>query len=193
MNSPRLTVLFMVGALASPAADPSAAGTDTTIKMSLVPLVNGDHRLIASPDGSSGLVASPDQRHVAYVFRQEDGRRAVALDGQPGRLYDWILGKPVFSADGQHVAYAAASIVDRKLVWRIVIDGVEGKPYDRIFLQRSGVPLLFSRDGRHFAYSATSRRPPVTHQPRHDWKRLRDLCRRTPAHMQPPGRGCGNY
>ena len=125
------------------------------VRISEVPLVMSGHQVIAFPGGDTRLVASPDRRHVAYVLRHEDGRQAVAVDGRPGPLYDWILGKPVFSPDGGHVAYAAGSIADRKLEWRFVVDGVEGKTYDRLLLQRSGHPVLFSADGRHSAYVAS--------------------------------------
>jgi len=157
MNFPQLSrALVLAGVLSSPGADDAAgAGKKSTIQTSEVSLVKSEHKVIESPDGTKGLVASPDRRHLAYVFRQEGGRQAVALDGEPGRLYDWILGKPAFSPDGKHLAYAAGSIVDRKLVWRVVIDGVEGKPYDRILLQRSGTPVLFSPDGRRSAYVAS--------------------------------------
>jgi len=147
--------LVLAGILTPASDDTAGVGKKLTLQTSEVPLVKSEHNVLRNPDGSRGVIPSPDGRHVAYVIRQEDGRQAVALDGEAGHLYDWILGKPVFSPDGKHVAYAAGSIVDRRLVWRVVIDGVEGKPYDRVLLQRSGTPVVFSSDGRRFAYAAS--------------------------------------
>jgi S1-C subfamily serine protease len=156
MISHRLSLaLVLAGVLSSVELNEvRGAGKKLALRTSEVALVKREHEVIEYHT-THGLIASPDRRHIAYAFRQADGRQAVAVDGKPGRFYDWILGTPVFSADGKHLAYAAGSIVDRRLVWRIVIDGVEGKPYDRIFLDRSQNPVLFSPDGRHSAFVAS--------------------------------------
>ena len=67
-------------------------GKVKAVRISEVPLVMSGHQVIEFPGGDKGLVPSPDRRHVAYVFRHEDGRQAVAVDGRPWpalRLDPW--------------------------------------------------------------------------------------------------------
>ena len=73
---------------------PDGAGGEGTVKavrISEIPLVMSGHQVIEFSGGDKGLVASPDRRHVAYVFRHEDGRQAVAVDpaGPVLRLDPW--------------------------------------------------------------------------------------------------------
>jgi hypothetical protein len=84
--------LALAGALPSGGANEvGVAEKKLAIRISEVPLVKSEHKVVENP-GTGSLVASLDRRHVAYVLRQEDGRQAVALDGQPGRFYAWIYG-----------------------------------------------------------------------------------------------------
>lgn len=107
-------------------------------------------------------VFSPNSQRYAYVARQ--GKQwYVVVDGQQGKGYD-ELGlyprphaatdarhrhammniTPVFSADSQHIAYAARK-ADK---WIVVHDGREGTPYDIVS------DLTFSAAGDHLAYVA---------------------------------------
>ncbi len=61
------------------------------------------------------------------------------MDGQEGRPYDEIAGRPIFSPDGKHVAYGAKK-GDK---WLVCIDGQEDPIYDRIV---EGGPT-FHKDG----------------------------------------------
>jgi S1-C subfamily serine protease/WD40 repeat protein len=118
-------------------------------------LVKPDHTILGARGEDTGLIPSPDHRHIAYVL-QQDGKQAVALDGVPGPYCDWILGKPAFSPDGTHLAYAAGTITESKLSWRMVVDNVEGRAFDRILTLSPGSTVLFSPDGKHTAYVAVS-------------------------------------
>jgi len=70
-------------------------------------------------------------------------RRAMVINGREGKWYDDIAN-PATSADGRHLAYAAA--VEGK--WTMVWDSREGKRYDEVS------PPVFSPDGKHIAYAA---------------------------------------
>ena len=66
------------------------------------------------------------------------------------RPYDLIVGEPVFSPDSQHFAYAAKSGDERF----VVLDGHEGRRYQRILgLDRSRENVVFD-DANHFHYLA---------------------------------------
>jgi hypothetical protein len=54
-----------------------------------------------------------------------DGEWLLVVDKVEGTQYDSV-GFPVFSPDSQHVAYLA-TVGEKQL---IVVDGLEGKPYD---------------------------------------------------------------
>jgi hypothetical protein len=93
---------------------------------------------------------------LAYVVRTTDGE-ALVLDGVVGRTYSVIPSPtrlqlaegvrqlPTFSPDGRHVAYRAKR-GDR---WYVVVDTIEGPPFDDIESQP-----VFSADSRQVAYVA---------------------------------------
>src|SRR5688500_6980276 len=76
-----------------------------------VRLTNSEHPVAAVPFNAadaSSLVLSPDGRRGAYVEPVEGGFR-VMVDGVDQPPYEQIArGTPVFSPDGQRLAYAAA-------------------------------------------------------------------------------------
>lgn len=106
--------------------------------------------------GAYRFTFSPDGDHHAWVETigpEGEERWCVTHDGQPGPWHD-PLAFPVFSPDGQHLAYAAAD----GDIMTVIVDGLPGpemfwpgEPY-------SGSPPLlgptFSADSRHVAYGA---------------------------------------
>jgi len=86
---------------------------------------------------------SPDAKHIAYVATK--GKQFMVVDRIDGKQYDFI-DTFVFSPDGTHVAYSARE--GNKSF--IVLDGIEGKPYEPKWL---GSPV-FSPDSNHLAYLA---------------------------------------
>lgn len=127
--------------------------------------------------GKYSLAFSPDGRHVAYAANR--GRNwLVVVDGEEGKEYDALgqgcfvvpdsrreayaaLGenpevvalediaeanRPIFSPDSRHIAYW----VTRGDKWMVVVDGLEGKPYDG-FLRGSNVVFDGTRALHAFA------------------------------------------
>ncbi|MFL6332523.1 MAG: TolB family protein [Pyrinomonadaceae bacterium] len=104
---------------------------------------------------------SPDRRHVAFVAKVANGEAAY-VDGVAGKPYPSIANDPLseagtlhpftFSRDGSRVAYVAILSDERTARGPrlVVLDGKEGPVFDNIW---SG-GLVFSDDGRHFAYTA---------------------------------------
>jgi Tol biopolymer transport system component len=108
-------------------------------------------------------VFSPDSQHLAYRGKRDNYREVLILDGkvtieseyasQPNfetlgvtglpltREFDDV-GQPVFSPDGQHLAYR----VKQKNHEVIVLDGKETAEFEDV-----GQPV-FSPDGQHLAY-----------------------------------------
>jgi hypothetical protein len=105
---------------------------------------------------------SPDGKHVAY--RAGDGKHAfVVADGKKGADYDFLHGKLVYSADGQHRAYLAMRNVANNLppierqqylqkpghdtgVYLVVDEKALNLPDNSFHGQTS---LQFSPDGQH--------------------------------------------
>jgi Tol biopolymer transport system component len=88
------------------------------------------------------IAVSPDGRRVGYGARSGDEWRFVC-DGHRRDGYD-LIGVVYFSADSRRVSYPAAR--DGKEF--VVVDGVEGRAYERI----AGVRAIFSPDSRRVAY-----------------------------------------
>lgn len=101
------------------------------------------------------MVISPDGRHIAYVTKNDNGKRVV-VDGVEGKLYPDIpevrlseAGRPAeirFSPDSKRVAYVASR--DNRCF--VVVGDVEGKPYE--FIKVGGI--IFSDDSKRVAYVA---------------------------------------
>jgi Tol biopolymer transport system component len=110
---------------------------------------------------ADSITISPDGGHVACVVSSH-GKQAVLLDGASSAWYDrievtdhgtqWLF----FSQDGLRLAFVAG----RNGRDRVVINGVEGKPYDWIGTimdwqsDNSCGSVDFSQDSRHVAYAA---------------------------------------
>lgn len=101
--------------------------------------------LLNQNPASPVLVISPDGQRVACIGQVENMKfRSVVLDSIEGKVYDNIqVHSLVFSPDSRHFAYIAVQNRQRMLV----IDGVEGQPYDAI------EDFVFSPDSQHYAYA----------------------------------------
>jgi hypothetical protein len=124
-----------------------------------------------------GLVMSRDGRRVGYGAIREDraGDGRIVVDGIEGpgfggggassgsyrkagyfqRLWPLVhsVGGPVFSPDGERVAYAAQR-GRRDAV--VIVDGEPGDQYEAIIS-----PPVFSRDGKRLAYVVVEKGAPV--------------------------------
>ncbi|MFZ3149463.1 MAG: HEAT repeat domain-containing protein [Methanothrix sp.] len=96
--------------------------------------------------GVGKIVFCSDGSRAAYWAKAEDEGFMMVLDGVEGRIYDEI-GDPVFSPDGDHLAYAAKD-KDGKFA---VLDGEEDTRHKDIW------GLTFGMDGR-LAYVAKDSR-----------------------------------
>jgi len=92
------------------------------------------------------IAVSPDGRRVGYGARSGDEWRFVC-DGDRRDGYDRI-GVVYFSANSRRVSYPAAR--DGKEF--VVVDGVEGRAYERI----AGARAIFSPNSRRVAYVVVS-------------------------------------
>jgi len=133
-----------------------------------------DHKQVLVLDGVEGkefneiggVQFSPDSMHIVYraglgTKKGYSTKWLVVLDGKEGKEYDEV-SEICFSPSGTRLAYVAH--YKRQQSWpassrgpagtrtlttyHVVLDGVEGKAYDKIG------KLTFSRDGSHLAYSA---------------------------------------
>lgn len=71
---------------------------------------------------------SPDGRRFAYGAKV-NGSSLVVLDGQEGKLYDWILEPHFFSADSRYFVYKGRDARGDVLV----LNTTESRPYERIY------------------------------------------------------------
>jgi len=91
---------------------------------------------------------SPDSDRLAYVARGDDGA-FVILGDEKSEIYDHVPGEPVFSRDGERLAYAVAEETRRRgLRMHMVVDGKKGPAFEQIGAYR------FSTDGEQFGYMA---------------------------------------
>lgn len=99
---------------------------------------------------ANSLNFSPDSRHFAY-FATKDGSRIVILDGKGLGAYHAIAKVPLFSADGQSLAYLAQADKDGK--WAVYVNGkkVSDVPHD----PQGRWVLEFSPDSRSIGYAAS--------------------------------------
>jgi Tol biopolymer transport system component len=87
---------------------------------------------------------SPDGLRIAFVAGESRDIRYAVVDNQIGKAYQHV-GKPAFSPDSKHVAYA--TVRAGKLM--VVTDGVEGEDFDEV-----NDYFQFSADGKRMAYVA---------------------------------------
>ncbi len=86
-----------------------------------------------------------DQSKMTYVANK-DKKSIVSVNGDAGKSWDNIvLPTPIFSPDGDRVAYIG---IDGKDV-HLVVDGKLGPRFDKIW------EVQFSPDSKHFAYLAS--------------------------------------
>ena len=85
---------------------------------------------------------------LVYVARAggKDPQEFIVLNGVEGKAYDTV-GRPRFSHDGQHLAYAASA---RRRSF-VVLDGIEGKAYAGEEAVHP-LSLTFGSDGSRLAY-----------------------------------------
>ena len=100
---------------------------------------DGKHYAYTAREGNSTTGTAVVSVRATSLFQQKKGRRK--------RAYSTASAVPIFSPDGNHLAYVAAPSNDKMCV---VIDGKEDPVYDSI------VPgtFTFSPDSKHFAYTA---------------------------------------
>jgi Tol biopolymer transport system component len=98
--------------------------------------------------GEGTLVFSGDGTRLAGVgVRQQ--KAVVFVNSTEYGPYETILeGTPVFSPNGQRLAYGAS----RQGVWRVVVDGKEGKAAYGLIKEHS---LQFTPDSEHVVYVAS--------------------------------------
>jgi len=113
----------------------------------------GKWHLVEGDDMGPGYVEikrvqfGPDSDQLVYAARDDDGAFMV-LDGKKSKTFGHLPGEPVFSRDGERLAYAVAEQRRGDVRMRIVVDGETGPAFHRIGA------YLFSPDGKQFAYMA---------------------------------------
>jgi hypothetical protein len=98
---------------------------------------------------------SHDGRRIA-LLANIGGRPRVVVDGAPILQFEAAAAPPVFSLDGEHLAFVAVGDAGKQ---RVVVDGVAGPQFDELGGGVVGAGpqwLVFSRDGQRFAYGARS-------------------------------------
>ncbi len=95
---------------------------------------------------------SPDSQSLLYVAQFAERRWSVVVNGKEGNVHDaWAIRNPVFSPNGQRVAYVVAvDYANDKRTRYVVSDGKEGKHYSGDI---SLDAVNFSPDSKHIAYS----------------------------------------
>lgn len=91
------------------------------------------------------LVMSPDNSRIGYCVNEPAVGERIAVNEHRLAPYTYIMSPPVFSADGETVAY----FVNDERKWWVVIDRAEHGPYDELF----GQPR-FTKDERQVWFGA---------------------------------------
>ncbi len=146
---PRFAIALLVTVF--PASSQQAAPgrkTTATLLSPVAPVVAEMRSALAPEQGmwAPHCVVSPDGRHAAWVLRDRNVE-VVLRDGRTvGGEHESIdAASLAFSPDNRRLAFFAK---DQGRAF-CVLDGVAGKPYDRLH----GRPV-FSQDGQHLAYVA---------------------------------------
>lgn len=95
----------------------------------------------ASYDDVFFMQYSPSGQRFAYGAKV-NGRSLVVLDGQEGKIYDWIFEPHFFTPDNQYFIYKART--DKGDI--LVFNNFESRPYDRIYgitINNSKTKLIF--------------------------------------------------
>jgi hypothetical protein len=113
-----------------------------------------DGKEIKKNSGIIGLlVYSPDSTRLAYVLEANTKECSMVIDGvEEQKKYD-AIHLPSFSPDSRHMAYGARK-GDK---WFVVVDGIEGKKYDKLLFPSSSTSTstVFSSDSQHVFYWAS--------------------------------------
>lgn len=154
-----------------PGMPPDAAPRPINFAVKAVPL----GRMLAGLREESFTV-SADGKHIAYVVGVGDkappaplladpallpvavipGKVQVVVDGVAGPTFKDSVTVPVFSPDGQRVAYSAMLALGR--IATAMVDGVESPPCRRSRQCTLIGRPVFSPDGRHVAYITRRRK-----------------------------------
>ena len=118
-----------------------------------------DGKEVDSPIGlnKGGLTFSPDSQYVDYILGDlpmyymagANSKWGEVLNGKEEKKF-YGAGTLVFSADGQHLAYAAEDTIGERRVQFVVLDGNELTPYYGV----DNRSITFSPDSSRLAYSA---------------------------------------
>lgn len=112
-------------------------------------LVNGKEK--GRPyENISSYKFSPDSKRIAFIAREaNDGKNLFVLDGKESKRYENVYMNYSFSPDSKHCGFMA-ELPDETYV--VVKDFVEGRAHKEI---PWWIPLVFSPDSKHMAYSAS--------------------------------------
>ncbi len=95
---------------------------------------------------------SPDGKHIAYQINDvnnEEIKASIVVDGVASKWYDFIWDNSLVFSPNNHVIYNVIH-KDRSF---LVVDGVEGEPYDEVVFS-SHAGLGFSFNGTRIGYTA---------------------------------------
>lgn len=91
---------------------------------------------------------SHDGKRLAYAVHDAKGQTVLFIDGEEQGSYDY-LNLPVFSADGEHVAWTAGDRKTKKTEsWASYLDGKRLKKYDW------AGPMVLGPEGKKWAFWA---------------------------------------
>ena len=111
-------------------------------------------------DYISDPIFSPDSKRIAYTVTV-GGKQFAVVDGQELIKYKQTeksyLGEPVFSPDSKRVAYVVA---ETEKDWFVVIDGQQGKRYEKIiwpvvFVSSNTIRYMAARGGNIYSVEET--------------------------------------
>ncbi len=95
----------------------------------------------ASYDDIFSMQFSPSGQRFAYTAKV-NGKSLAVIDGQEGKIYDWIFEPRFFTPDNQYFVYKARDSRGDMLVF----NAQESQPYDRIYgvtVNNSKTELIF--------------------------------------------------